>query len=59
MQRYDILEEIRESGEENTDLSKIIDAKISEQVEELMEKHCVSEEKIEKKKFESFDEEKN
>ena len=46
MQRYDILEEIRESGEENTDLSKIIDAKISEQVEELMEKHGVSEEKI-------------
>jgi len=40
-------------------LSKIIDAKISEQVEELMEKHGVSEEKIEKKKFESFDEEKN
>ncbi len=59
MQRYDILEEIRESGEENTDLSKIIDAKISEQVEELMEKHGVREEKIEKKKFESFDEEKN
>jgi hypothetical protein len=59
LQRYDILEEIRESGEENTDLSKIIDAKISEQVEELMEKHGVSEEKIEKKKFESFDEEKN